>query len=191
MKYGKRVRFAVLAISMMPVLCLQTPLALADASLGELAGYLLGDRYPVSGGLPAEPQPDGSLRIAAPDPFLPDGFDRVDLYVSPASRLIGKIIVSRRCDDLVTAGQLAEAQKRSLEQQYPEWEVLKAPIPFGKDGGAMVSRLRQLPYALIVFYRADADEARLSVELEYDATSAQRQAWKARLGEEKAAGVTP
>ena len=116
----------------------------------------------------------------------PADIDTVYLYATPATYTIGKIVYHQDYADLATAEQAAARYKAKLEAEYPGWERLKAPIPMGKAGGAMVSRLRNGPYALIVFYHGTKEGAELAVELEFESASAERKAFKARLREESA-----
>ena len=165
-------------LSCLPLLCV------ADANTGEMAGYRLGDAYPLTANTATSSAADRSLKLKAEQGVPPEGMDSVYLYVTPASHTIGKIVLHRDYPDLDAAGRAADVYRERLETQYPGWERLKAPIPMGKAGGEMVSRLRQGPYALIVFYRGTEQGAELVVELEYESASPERKAWKSRLRDE-------
>jgi hypothetical protein len=153
----------------------------ADAGHGELGGYRLGDRYPLNADTQRQTEPDGSLRIIAQAPAKPADIDTVYLYLTPGDYTIGKIVLHRSFADLAAAEALATDYQDRLEALYAGWEQLPAPVPMPKTGGAMLSHLRQGPYALIVFYRGTEPGAEMAVELEYESASPERQAWKAQL----------
>lgn len=149
---------------------------------GEFAGFRLGAAYAETGA-DFEPVPDGSLRVS----LDAAGAERRLLYLSPASRIIGKIVRRR---EFVTAGEAkawAETESARWLTALPAWQRLRAPVPFGRDGGAMVARLQHEELSLIVFYRVEAAGAHGSVELEYAAGSPERRAWRQRLVDERAA----
>lgn len=160
----------------------------ADANQGEMAGYRLGDAYPLTSHTSSSAAADRSLKVKAEQAVAPDDVDTVYLYITPRSHTIGKIVLHKDYARLEEAAQAANQFKAQLEAEYADWERLKAPIPMGKAGGAMLSRLRQGPYALIVFYKGTEQGAELAVELEYESASAERKAWKSRLREESDAG---
>lgn len=153
-----------------------------------MGGYRLGETYPLTATTPQKAAADRSIKIRAEQANAPADIDTVYLYASPATYTIGKIVYHQDYASLAEAEQAATRYKAALEADYPDWERLKAPIPMGKAGGAMVSRLRQGPYALIVFYRGTEQGAELAVELEFESASAERKAFKAQLREES---VTP
>lgn len=158
-----------------------------DANNGAMGGYRLGEAYPLTASTPKQTASDRSLKIKAEQAKAPADIDTVYLYATPATYTIGKIVYHQDYADLAAAEQAAARYKAQLEAEYPDWERLKAPIPMGKAGGAMVSRLRNGPYALIVFYRGTDEGAELAVELEFESASAERKAFKAQLREESAA----
>ena len=160
---------------------------IADAGRGELGGYRLGNEYPLNADTKFQTAADGSLKITSQAPVKPDDIQQVYVYATPATHTIGKIVYHRHFTDLAAAEALATDYQVRLEAIYSGWERLKAPIPMGKAGGAMLSRLRQGPYALIVFYRGTQDGAELAVELEYESASPARKAWKAQLKAETSA----
>jgi len=161
--------------------------AIADAGRGELGGYRLGNKYPFNADTKFQTAADGSLKITAQAPVKPDDIQEVYVYATPATHTIGKIVYHRDFADLAAAEALATDYQVRLEAIYSGWERLTAPIPMGKAGGAMLSRLRQGPYALIVFYRGTAKGAEMLVELEYESASPARKAWKAKLKAEASA----
>jgi hypothetical protein len=160
---------------------------IADAGQGEMAGFRLGDRYPVQADTPMEAAADRSWKIRAAGPAPTHEQDAVYLYVTPVTHTIGKIVRQRAAADIDAAAQLAATAKTRLEERYPDWERLRAPIPMGRTGGAMVSRLRKGPYALIVFYRGTAKGAEVAEELEFESASPERKAWRALLRDEATA----
>jgi hypothetical protein len=162
--------------------------ALADAGTGELAGYRLGDTYPVDASTVSKPARDGTLRITAQSAQPPADADAVFLYATAESRTIGKILVTRWFKDLAAAEAAAARQKMLLEAAYPDWERLQAPLPMPRGAGAMVSRLQRTPYGLVVFYQQDGDRVEVVVELEYAPTSAERKAWRQLTAAERPAG---
>ncbi|UCG73739.1 MAG: hypothetical protein JSV45_05030 [Chromatiales bacterium] len=166
------------------VILLGSTIAQADANRGELGGFRLGDAYALDDDSAWTTAADRSLKIAATAATKPADIDMVYLYATPASHTIGKIVYHSDFDSLGEAEQAAEKYRAQLESDYPDWERLRAPIPMGKAGGAMVSRLRNGPHALIVFYRGTADGAELAVELEYESASPERKAWKQQLKQE-------
>ena len=168
------------------LLLLAAAAAFADANRGEMGGYRLGDRYTVSDTTQWTTAADRSIKIKAGQPDAPADIDTVYLYASPATHTIGKIVYHSDFEDLDTAGAAAAHYKAELEAAYPDWERLKAPVPMGKAGGAMVSRLRRGPYALIVFYRGTNAGAELAVEMEFESASPERKAFRAQLREESA-----
>ena len=161
--------------------------SIADANQGELGGYRLGNKYPFNADTKFETAADRSLKIMAQAPVKPGDIPTVYLYATPATHTIGKIVYHRGFADLAAAEALATDYQLRLEALYPGWERLKAPIPMGRTGGAMLSRLRQGPYALIVFYRGTEQGAEMLVELEYESASPARKAWKAQLKTEASA----
>lgn len=161
--------------------------AIADAGRGELGGYRLGNEYPFNADTKFQTAADGSLKITAQAPVKPSDIQKVYVYATPGTHIIGKILYQRAFPDLAAAEALATDYQLRLEEIYAGWERLKAPIPMGKTGGAMVSRLRQGPYALIVFYRGTEQGAEMLVELEYESASPARKAWKAQLQAEASA----
>jgi hypothetical protein len=153
----------------------------ADAGTGELGGYRLGDRYPLNADTRWQPAADGSVKITAQAPDKPPDIDAVYLYATPGEYRIGKIVLYRRLADLAAAQALAADYQQRLEARYGGWERMSAPIPMPRTGGEMLSRLKQGPYALIVYYRGAAPGAEMAVELEYDSGAPQRKAWKGQL----------
>lgn len=135
-------------------------------------------------------QADGSRRIAAAG--APDDFDAVYLYASPKSGEVGKIALSRRLADLDSAKSVAAQVVADVEARYPDWERLRAPLPMGRSGGEMLSRLQRGKHALIVFYRP-LEQAGYEVvlELEYASKAPQRKAWRQLLGAERDASDSP
>ena len=168
------------------LLLLAAATAFADANRGEMGGYRLGDSYTVSDTTQWTTAADRSLKIKGEQPDAPADIDTVYLYASPSTHTIGKIVYHSDFEDLDKAGEAAARYKAELEAAYPDWERLKAPVPMGKAGGAMISRLRQGPYALIVFYRGTDAGAELAVELEFESASPERKAFRAQLREESA-----
>lgn len=161
--------------------------SIADASRGELGGYRLGNEYPFNADTKFQTAADGSLKITSQAPVKPSDIQKVYVYATPGTHIIGKILYQRAFPDLAAAEALATDYQLRLEEIYSGWERLKAPIPMGKTGGAMLSRLRQGPYALIVFYRGTEQGAEMLVELEYESASPERKAWKAQLKAEAGA----
>ena len=103
------------------------------------------------------------------------------LYISPRTGIIGKILQQQTHPDMASAKSAAERATTRVEAAYPDWQRQKAPVPFGKQGGAMLSRLLKPPFALIVFYRETGDGFVSIVELEYESKSPERKAWRASL----------
>jgi len=159
-------------------------LSLADANQGEMGGYQLGQRYAMDAATQWQAENDKSVKIATQQAIKPDGVDKVYVYASPGSHTIGKIIYQNEYPDLDSAAAAAEGYRGQLQAEYPDWDRLKAPIPMGKAGGAIVSRMQSGAYALIVYYKAVDDAAQLVVELEYGASSPQKKAWRQQLREE-------
>jgi hypothetical protein len=177
-----RCRFFVLATAGLACLC-ANPLY-ADASRGELAGHRLGERVALDLVADSKAQADGSLRVAAAGA---DGrFESVYLYVSPLSGEAGKIAMSRRVAELEEAKAVAGSVVADVESRYPDWERLRAPLPMGRTGGEMLSRLQLGKHALIVFYRP-LEQAGYEVvlELEYASKAPQRKAWRKLVGAER------
>jgi len=158
--------------------------ACADASRGELAGHRLGERVALDLVSASETQADGSLRIAAAG--AGDAFDSVYLYASPVSGEVGKIALSRRLAGLQNAKSVAADVAANIQGRYPHWERLRAPLPMGRAGGEMLSRLTLGKYALIVFYRP-LEQAGYEVvlELEYASKASQRKTWRKLVGDER------
>jgi hypothetical protein len=174
-------RFAVLLIG---VACLAAGPLLADASRGELAGHRLGERVALDVVPASKAQADGSLRIAAAG--ADDRFDSVYLYASPVSGEVGKIALSRRLATLEDAKSVAGTIVANVEARYPDWERLRAPLPMGKTGGEMLSRLQLGKHALIVFYRPlEQAGYEVMLELEYSSKAPQRKAWRQLVGAER------
>lgn len=168
-------------------LLLLAGLVLADANEGEMGGYRLGDSYPLNESSSYEAAADRSWKIQAQEAVVPADMDAAYVYATPATQTIGKIIFRKNFGSAAEAEAAAMEQKRRLEAAYPDWEILKAPIPMGRQGGAMVSRQRQGPYALIVFYKSTNEGAELVVELEFESSSPERKAWRAQLKAEATA----
>ena len=171
-------------------LLLLAGLVLADANEGEMGGYRLGDIYPLNDASRYEAVADRSWKIKAQQAVVPADMDSAYVYATPATQTIGKIIFRKDFASAAEAEAAAMVQKQRLEAAYPDWEVLKAPIPMGRQGGAMVSRQRQGAYALIVFYKSTDDGAELVVELEFESSSPERKAWRAQLKAEATAGTS-
>lgn len=166
------------------VVCLTPAPILADASQGEMGGYSLGERYRFNADTMFQQAADGSLKVTAQAPSKPNDIQTVYLYTAPASHVIGKIVYHSEFATLDEARGLATSYQQILEDLYPGWEHMPAPVPMGKGGGEMLSRLHQGPYALIVFYRSTEPGAEMGVELEYESSSPMRKAWKAELQQE-------
>ena len=164
--------------------CLVVSAVLADASRGELAGHRLGERIALDLVGTSKAQSDGSLRIPAAGA---DGrFESLYLYASPLSGEVGKIALSRRVAELEDARSIAGSVVAEVESLYPDWERLRAPLPMGKTGGEMLSRLQLGKHALIVFYRP-LEQAGYEVvlELEYASKAPQRKSWRKLVGAER------
>jgi len=158
----------------------------ADAGRGELAGHRLGERVALDLVSAPKIQADGSLRISAAG--AGNEFDAVYLYTSPGSGEVGKIALSRRLAEPLQAKRVADEIASDIEARYAQWERLKAPLPLGRSGGEMLSRLQQGKYALIVYYRP-LEQAGYEVvlELEYASRAPQRKAWRDLVAAEREA----
>jgi hypothetical protein len=154
-----------------------------------MGGYQLGQQYAMDAATQWQAENDKSVKIATQQGIKPDGVDKVYVYASPGSHTIGKIIYQNAYPDLDAAAAAAEAYRDQLQAEYPDWDRLKAPIPMGKAGGAIVSRMQSGAYALIVYYKAVDDAAQLVVELEYGGSSAEKKAWRKQLREEATAAA--
>ena len=164
--------------------CVLAHSALADASRGELAGHRLGERVALDLVEASKAQADGSLRVPAAG--ADDRFESVYLYVAPVSGEVGKIALSRRVAELEDAKAVAASIVADVESLYPDWERLRAPLPMGRTGGEMLSRLQLGKQALIVFYRPLAQAGyEVVLELEYASKAPQRKAWRKLVGEER------
>ncbi len=155
-----------------------------------LGGYALSEGYPVRQDSVTKTMPDGSLRVRAQTVQPVYGADAVYLYLSPLSHRIGKIVLNRSVANLELAKSAAQVFKQQVEADYPDWERQRAPIPMGRTGGEMISRLSQEPHAFIVFYRPVEKGAEAVLELEYSARAPQRKAWRQRVKAEAAEVAT-
>jgi len=159
--------------------------AVADAALGEFAGYRLGARFRGEAA-DRQPQPDGSVRVV-PVETAPGDRQSVHLYVTPTSSIVGKVVRVEWFSDSSAAEAAAEAAAESLRAEYPDWTArIDEPLAFGGSGGAMLALRERGEYALMVFYRPDANRVGVYTELEYAAASAGKDEFRRRLREERA-----
>ena len=94
---------------------------------GMMFGYRLGTRYAVEQSTAQRALDSGAEILVADKPIVPDGFDRVELIVTPRTKTIGNVSARTEVVDEGAALALAERHATMLMSLYGDRCVRKAP----------------------------------------------------------------
>jgi hypothetical protein len=94
---------------------------------GMMFGYRLGARYAVAQPTSRRALDSGAEVLVADKPIAPDGFDRVELIVTPKTKTIGNVYARAEVVDEGVALALAERQATMLMNLYGNRCVQKSP----------------------------------------------------------------